>query len=123
MYINNNKAMWEFKDFEPTISNEKGFFLIMFKKNFADDLKSKNLTEADLQGMSPYELKLLRNEIYARHGRRFKSPSLEAYFNSTEWYKENPKYSDNLLNGFEKRNASFILDYEKKIGSKVIYED
>ena len=78
----------------------------------------KLLTEADLAGKSAWELKVGRNEIYARHGRQFKEQALQAYFNSCAWYKPDPSYNtDNdsaYLNATELQNAYFILDYEKK---------
>ena len=78
----------------------------------------KLLTEADLAGKSAWEIKVGRNEIYARHGRQFKEQALQAYFNSCAWYKPDPNYnSDNDssdLNATELQNAYFILDYEKK---------
>lgn len=60
--------------------------------------------------------KALRNEIFARHGRVFKSEDLRTIFENTDWYKPNPNYSDKMLNDIEKKNVQFILDYEKKMG-------
>lgn len=121
--VNDNKLMWEFSNFEPTQDNGLGYFTLYYKKNMIDTIRKRNLTDSDLSGMSPWELKVLRNEIYARHGRAFKTQSLRDYYNSTDWYKINPGYTDSLLNNFEKKNALFILNYEKKIGSKIIYKD
>lgn len=117
--ISNNKAMWDFKNFKPT-KNSKDFFEIVFKHNFIPTIKTRNLTESDLKGMSDWELKSLRNEIYARHGRKFKDEGLKAYFSEFSWYKPSDQYSDSMLNSFENRNAAFILQQEKKIGSKII---
>jgi hypothetical protein len=61
-------------------------------------------------------VRLLRNEIFARHGRTFKSKDLRQIFESTDWYKPDPNYSDDMLNDIEKKNIQFILDYEKKMG-------
>jgi len=60
--------------------------------------------------------RLLRNEIFARHGRTFKSEGLNEIFESCDWYKPNPNYTDDMLNDTEKKNVKFILDYEKKMG-------
>ncbi len=38
------------------------------------------VTDADLAGKSPWELRIMRNEIYARHGRGFNSTDLQEYF-------------------------------------------
>jgi hypothetical protein len=60
--------------------------------------------------------KVSRNEIFARHGREFRSEDLKQIFEATEWYKPDPNYSDDMLNDIEKKNVQFILDYEKKMG-------
>lgn len=43
-------------------------------------------TAAELSGLSPEELRIARNEIYARHGRIFKSDDLNRYFSGKSWY-------------------------------------
>lgn len=76
------------------------------------------LTESDLRGLSEWELKLARNEIYARHGRRFKDPALQEYFDAQSWYKgiydpdDFDKNHNDELSNLEKKNAEFILQYE-----------
>lgn len=122
-YVSPSKAMWEFKNFEPDENQGTAYFYLTFKQSLALEARKRQLSEADIHGMSDWELKALRNEIYARHGRPFKSESLKGYFSCFDWYKINPNYSDNLLNALEKKNAQFILNYEKKIGSKIIYND
>lgn len=87
------------------------------------DSNKRILKEQDLQNLSPWGLKVARNEIYARLGRKFQSKDLSCYFKSKNWYTVNPDYSDLLLNGFEKNNASFISNYEKKINSPVSSKD
>ena len=80
------------------------------------------LTESDLRGLSEWEIKLARNEIYARHGRRFKDPALQEYFDAQRWYvgRYDPEDFDrnhsDELSALEKWNAEFILQYEKDHG-------
>ena len=73
---------------------------------------SQYLTETDLEGLSSYELRLARNEIYARHGRTFQDSELQAYFDSQPWYQPNPDFDDSLLSDCERENVSFIKDHE-----------
>ncbi|MCD6360425.1 MAG: YARHG domain-containing protein [Armatimonadetes bacterium] len=73
------------------------------------------LTNADLAGLSNWQLTLARNEIYARHGRPFNNPNIRAYFQSTGWYRPNPAFSESWLSQTESRNASFIRDYQKAL--------
>jgi len=50
-------------DFSASQSGQNGFIL-----PFSD---SRTVTKNDLVGLTPWELKVARNEIYARHGRQF----------------------------------------------------
>jgi hypothetical protein len=79
----------------------------------------RNVIRADFSGMTPWELKVARNEIYARHGRPFVHQDLACYFANTSWYRRDPNYTDSRLSTLEQRNAVFILNYEKEIGSPV----
>ncbi len=79
---------------------------------------TKLLTNADIKGMSKYDLALARNEIYARHGRKFQTAEYSKYFNGKSWYKLNPNYDysdDNAnLNEIETKNVNFLLEAERK---------
>lgn len=52
------------------------------------------LTKSDLQGLSKEELRLARNEIFARHGMIFGVADLDAYFGAKSWYKPTVAYDD-----------------------------
>ena len=70
------------------------------------------LTDEDVAGKSPRELKIMKNEIYARHGYIFKTPELKSYFESQPWYKPTSDDVTNLLSNIEIQNAAFIKGYE-----------
>ena len=72
------------------------------------------LTEPELANMSKGLLRLIRNAIYARHGRTFNSYDLQRFFNNKTWYKPNPNYSDDLLTDIDKYNIALIQKYEAK---------
>ncbi|MDD3164471.1 MAG: YARHG domain-containing protein [Oscillospiraceae bacterium] len=76
------------------------------------------VTEADLDGLSEFEVNLARNEIYARHGRIFQNAQYDAYFRGQSWYTPDQNYSDDTvqLTKTEKTNAEFIRTYEKNKG-------
>ncbi len=79
------------------------------------DSDTRYLTSADLRGLSSWELKLARNEIYARRGRLFDNSSLQDYFDSCSWYNGyiSPKnFNDDSLNKVEKYNVKLIKKYE-----------
>ena len=86
----------------------------------------RTITEPDLAGLSLAELRIARNEIFARHGRQFKDNMLNQWFYSKTWYLNIPsKYSPNdfdamrpsPLSKLEIDNANFIKQYEDSIMS------
>lgn len=83
---------------------------------------SEYISESDLYGLSEWEVRIARNEIMARHGRRFKDQFLQDYFDSCSWYygavspEEFDKNYESNLNEYEKKNATTIKEYEKKQG-------
>lgn len=77
--------------------------------------ENKTISEQMLRGLSLHELRLLRNEIYARHGRMFRAPWLDQYFNSQPWYLPNENFKDEELSGKDKQNVETIVRVEKRI--------
>lgn len=74
-------------------------------------------TRAELGWMDNETLALLRNSIYAMHGRKFSDEELQAYFGSKVWYRGNiePKqFSDKILSDIERTNAALIATLEKE---------
>ena len=58
---------------------------------------------------------LARNEIYARHGRKFIDTQIQAYFNSKSWYHGTVEAADfdaSVLSSIERTNISFISAHE-----------
>ena len=67
---------------------------------------------------------IARNEIYARHGRKFNDSELQAYFNSKSWYKGtvNPEdfstsvfFKSDSTEGFGQQTDASVKKYEKTI--------
>ena len=77
--------------------------------------ESKTITEQMLHGLSLHELRLLRNEVYARHGRMFRAEWLQQYFYSQPWYTPDENFKDESLSGNDKLNVEAIVKYEKRI--------
>lgn len=82
------------------------------------DSDTKLLTDADVAGLSAYDLYLARNEIFARHGRMFENEDLKAYFESKDWYNGtiSPQEFDaditSRLSDVEQANIEMIKKYE-----------
>ena len=76
----------------------------------------KELKKSDLEDLSKSELRLARNEIYARHGRRFQDQELQGYFDSQEWYTGYIEPEDFIdseeLSDLERKNINFIKKFE-----------
>ncbi len=76
---------------------------------------SRYYTTEELSSLSKSQLRIARNEIYARHGRMFDSSDLQAYFDSQSWYNGTIKAADfdeSVLNKYEKANISTIQSLE-----------
>lgn len=75
---------------------------------FFADSDSRYLEYADYADLSHWELVLARNEIFARHGRRFQNEDIQAYFNSRDWYDgryDPDEFDYDVLNDFEVQNV------------------
>ena len=74
---------------------------------------SKRLLKySDVQGLTGWDLKVMRNEIYARHGYIFKTQEMIDYFNGQSWYYPSLRSVENKLSEVEKKNINFIKNYE-----------
>lgn len=82
---------------------------------------SEYISYSDLDGLSQEEVMLARNEIYARHGRKFTTESIKDYFESKSWYVplyEPDDFSDSIFNEYENENIKTIVTYEAEKGWK-----
>jgi len=75
------------------------------------------LTDEDLRNKIPWELRVMRNEIFARLGYKFKSEEMRDYFLNKSWYIPLYDNVDGLLSKTETENIELIKRYEKYLGS------
>jgi len=75
------------------------------------DSDRRLLTPDDVASLSKSDLRIARNEIYARRGWDFKTPEMEAYFETFDWYE--PKLGKVELSHIEQKNVDFIAKWEK----------
>lgn len=81
-------------------------------------ISSRYIDESELYNYSAGQLRLIRNEIFALHGRIFRSQDLRDYFSQKSWYV--PTYDPDdfdanmfdYLNDYEAANLKVILNYE-----------
>lgn len=82
------------------------------------DTSTRYLSEEELSGWSLSDLAMMRNEIFAKHGRIFTSQSYRDYFSQKTWYTPtyDPSYFDSnmssFLNEYELANLDLILRLE-----------
>jgi hypothetical protein len=81
------------------------------------------LSVQELRQLSLRDLRLLRNTLYARRGRPFKSKVLQAHFKAMSWYREDPSYTDARLTENDKRNIALIRSVEDEFGGPLKDED
>ncbi|MBM6853639.1 YARHG domain-containing protein [Mediterraneibacter glycyrrhizinilyticus] len=77
------------------------------------------ISESELTGLTEDQLRYARNEIYARHGRRFDDAGLQSYFDSKDWYNGtiSPEdFEEASLSEVEKANLETIVAYESAQG-------
>jgi hypothetical protein len=74
------------------------------------------LSESDIISASCPELKIMRNEIFARHGYIFKTYDMRNYFSQQGWHS--PAFPDvsDRLSVVEKSNVRFIQQSERRRG-------
>ncbi|MDA1635702.1 YARHG domain-containing protein [Bacillus cereus] len=75
------------------------------------DSDIRKLTSTDLTYVSKEQLKIARNEIYARHGHIFQTKDMQAYFSKQSWYRENPYFTGKLTD-IESYNVELIKSRE-----------
>ena len=79
------------------------------------DSSTRYLSDSDVRGLDDHTLMLARNEIYARHGRKFNDAEIRAYFESKSWYYptiDPADFTEDMLSDVEKSNIAFIKSYE-----------
>lgn len=87
------------------------------------DSNTRIISESELTSLTPWQLKVARNEIYARHGRAFVHKDLQCYFATQSWYKIDPNFTESMLSTIENKNVATIQAYEQKINSPLQNKD
>lgn len=77
--------------------------------------QQKAYSEQEIQNKSLDELRILRNEIFARHGYIFKSDDLQNHFSEFDWYKPTKTDVNQFLTETDKANIELITKLEVKI--------
>ncbi|KYH33285.1 hypothetical protein CLTEP_21430 [Clostridium tepidiprofundi DSM 19306] len=94
-----------------TSAKDKKLYIKITIANKKFDL-STLLNAEDVQDLNDFQLSLLRNAYYAKHGYKFKMGKYSNYFSKYDWYI--PKYDDvaNMLCNTDIDNINLILKIE-----------
>ena len=105
----------ERKNLETIAASQKTQRKLVLAPGDMELFENRLITEQMLKGLSLHELRLLRNEVYARHGRQFRAAWLQQHFWSQPWYDQSEDFRDEQLSGSEKQNVETIVKYENRI--------
>lgn len=84
------------------------------------DADTRYLTQEEVDKLSLQAVCYAKNEIYARHDRKFLSTELQEYFNDKSWYQgtvEAEKFSPSVFNKYESDNIQILVKAEEKLRS------
>ena len=93
----------------------------LYSEYILPDSDSVYIQTSTLEDLTAEQCKLARNEIYARHGRRFNDESIQEYFDQCSWYEGTTApedFSEDVLNDYEITNLQTISNYEEEMGYK-----
>jgi hypothetical protein len=75
----------------------------------------RQLEKNELVKLDNPELKLMRNEIFARYGLKFKTGGeMDSYFTKQTWYRRQHDNVDKFLTDVEKENIKIIQEVESR---------
>lgn len=78
-----------------------------------DFLSTRYITYDDISDYDRGQIRVLKNSIYARHGRIFKDKQLREYFSNQSWYRgTRNEIPAKEFNKFENANIAFLKKYE-----------
>lgn len=80
--------------------------------NWENEITRRLLNTPYLMNIPREQLRLMRNEILARHGYTFKSKDLRDYFNKKSWYKPGTNNAAIKLSVIEQTNVELIKSEE-----------
>ncbi|HEX5708924.1 MAG TPA: YARHG domain-containing protein [Pyrinomonadaceae bacterium] len=84
-----------------------------------DKIRSQEyLSVAELSSLNCWDLKLLRNTFFAKYGRIFDEPELQAYFDGKSWYSRDYNYYSNTqdpgITSIDKANIETVKAAEDR---------
>ena len=82
------------------------------------DMDTRYLAQDEVSKLSLQAVCYAKNELYARHGRKFLSQELKDYFNDKTWYEgtvDPDSFSPGVFNTYENDNLLLLVSAEEKL--------
>lgn len=109
----------ERKNLEKFIAKRNAERKVALSLGDMDKFQNVLLKEDQLKGLNLNELRVIRNEFWARRGKTFSTPGYRAFFEWQDWYKPLKDQTKVKLNPVEEQNVKLIQAYENKIRSNL----
>ncbi|MCD8083408.1 MAG: YARHG domain-containing protein [Clostridiales bacterium] len=101
---------------EPPVDPDTPYYaeegdILLIPHILIENSRTEYLSDADVYFYTPEQLRYAKNEIYARHGRRFTDAELQAWFDAQAWYQGTiapENFDESLLSELEKANIQVI---------------
>lgn len=104
--LSNERDILEVKSDVPHDNDQEGM-----EEYLLPDVDKRYYTKEELMLLPKEKLRLARNEVFARHHRKYETQDLREYFESKSWYDgylSAEEFDDSVLNGYEKANLDLI---------------
>lgn len=99
-YLIEDMVEWMIQEFG---TDENGFIL--------PDSSVREIAEQEIESLSRYEMYLVIQEIYARHGKKFDDVMLYGYFHAKPWYEPYKQvFDENNLTETERHNIGLLAE-------------
>jgi hypothetical protein len=126
--VNNGKVSLHVKESWSSITEEDGseygYYSYAVEDYYPGDYPEASIRALNSEELAEYqkwELRQMRNEIYARYGYIFKAEGeMDRHFRSQTWYKGQHKNVDKFLTWLEKENIERITEAEKHAKDNVV---
>ena len=108
----NGDAVWQMTLTPDNLEHSLAFERRLEQQPVSDQLSTCLLNTTYLGRFSKDQLRIMRNEILARHGWKFQSKDLQEYFGSQPWYKPGNNNNAIKLHIIEQLNIQLIKSEE-----------
>ena len=74
------------------------------------------ISTTDLDRLTKYEIDIIKNEAYARHGYIFVNEQWQDFFDEFDWYEKDSSFTEDRFSKLERQNLDTIILYQREKG-------